>query len=191
VGAAAAGQNGVMSSGGPALGEAITRGRRHRAAGELDAAAAVFTGAHERFPGQARPLVERGAILILQGRYAQSRADYEAARRLEPGYPGLDSYVAELDLYTGRAAEALALSEQAAVREPGDLMHRINIAHAHLLLGHTARALQAYRQVAHRIHPGKNRTGSDLARQDLRLLAGAGIEIPGLAAARELLEAAG
>jgi tetratricopeptide (TPR) repeat protein len=187
----AGGQNGVMSPGGPALGEAIAQGRGHRAAGELDAAAAVFTGAHGRFPESARPLVERGAILILQGRYAESRADYEAARRLEPGYPGLDSYVAELDLYTGRAAEALARSEQAAVREPGDLMHRINIAHAHLLLGHTTHALQAYRQVAHQVHPGKNRTGSDLARQDLRLLAGAGVVIPGAAAAHELLEAAG
>jgi pimeloyl-ACP methyl ester carboxylesterase len=170
------------------LEEAIAEGRRHRAAGELDAALAVFTDAHERFPAPARPLVERGAILILQLRYEASRADYDAARRLEPGYPGLDSYVAELDLYTGRPAEALALSEQAAAREPGDLMHQINIAHAHLLLGHTGQALQAYRQLAHRVHPSKKRTGSDLALQDLRLLGGAGIEMPGLAAARELLE---
>ena len=182
-----------MPSDGPGqeLGEAIAAGRRHRAAGELDAAAAVFTDAHERFPARARPLVERGAILILLGRYAESRADYEAARRLEPGYPGLDSYVAELDLYTGRAAQALARSERAAAREPGDLMHRINIAHAHLLLGHTARALREYRQLARQVHPGKNRTGGDLAQQDLRLMTGAGIEIPGLAAASELLERAG
>jgi tetratricopeptide (TPR) repeat protein len=180
-----------MSSGGPPLGEIIATGRRHRAAGELGAAVQVFTGAHERFPGQARPLVERGAIWILQGRYADSRADYAAARRLEPAYPGLDSYVAELDLYTGRAAEALALSEQAAAREPGDLMHQINIAHAHLLLGHTSQALAAYRQLAPRLHPGKNRTGADLALQDLRLMAGAGIGIPGLAAARDLLAGTG
>ena len=180
-----------MSPGGPALSEAIAQGRRLRAAGELGDAVQVFTGAHERFPGQGRPLVERGAILILQGRYAESRTDYEAARRLEPAYPGLDSYVAELDLYTGRAAEALALSERAAEREPGDLMHQINIAHAHLLLGHTAQALQAYRQLAHLVHPGKQRTGADLALQDLRLLAEAGIGISGAAAARELLETAG
>jgi 3-oxoadipate enol-lactonase len=174
---------------GHGLTEAIARGRRHRAAGELDAAAAVFTGAHERLPAQARPLVERGAIRILQRRYDESRADYVAARRLEPGYPGLDSYVAELDLYTGRPAEALALSERAAAREPGDLMHQINIAHAHLLLGDTGQALRAYRRLAHQVHPGKKRTGGDLAQQDLRLLAGAGIGIPGLATARELLEA--
>jgi tetratricopeptide (TPR) repeat protein len=174
----------------PGLGEAIARGRRHRAAGELDAAVQVFTGAHERYPAQARPLVERGAILILQARYRESRADYAAARRLEPGYRGLDSYVAELDLYTGRAAEALARSEQATAREPGDLMHRINIAHAHLLLGHTVQALRAYRQLARQVHPGKKRTGGDLAQQDLRLMTEAGLEIPGLAAARELLETA-
>lgn len=180
-----------MEQPGPSLDEAIAAGRRHRAAGELDAAVQVFTATHERFPARARPLVERGAILILQHRYAESRADYAAARHLEPGYPGLDSYDAELDLYTGRAAEALALSEQAAAREPGDLMNQINIAHAHLLLGQTGQALRVYRQLAHQVHPGKHRTGADLARQDLRLMAAAGLEIPGLAAARQVLEAAG
>jgi tetratricopeptide (TPR) repeat protein len=166
---------------------AITRGRRHRAAGELDAAVKVFTDAHERFPAQARPLVERGAILILQHRYEQCRADYESARRLDPQFPGLDSYVAELDLYAGRAAQALALSERAAAREPGNLMHQINIAHAHLLLGHTGAALEAYRQLAPRFHPRKQRFGRDLALQDLRLLVEAGVDVPDLAAAREVL----
>jgi Flp pilus assembly protein TadD len=166
---------------------AIAHGRRHRAAGELDAAVEVFTEAHERFPAQARPLVERGAILILQHRYEQSRADYADARRLDPHFPGLDSYVAELDLYTGRAAHALALSERAAAREPGNLMHQINIAHAHLLLGHTGAALEAYRQLAPRFHPRKQRLGRDLAWQDLRLLVEAGVDVPDLAAARELL----
>ena len=166
---------------------ATTRGRRHRAAGELDAAVKVFTDAHERFPAQARPLVERGAILILQHRYEQCRADYESAGRLDPQFPGLDSYVAELDLYAGRAAQALALSERAAAREPGNLMHQINIAHAHLLLGHTGAALEAYRQLAPRFHPRKQRFGRDLALQDLRLLVEAGVDVPDLAAAREVL----
>jgi tetratricopeptide (TPR) repeat protein len=172
------------------LAEAIARGRRHRAAGELDAAAEVFTAAQERFPAQARPFVERGAILILQHRYDESRADYAAARRLDPQFPGLDSYVAELDLYTGRAAQALALSERAAAREPGNLMHQINIAHAHLLLGHTAAALAAYRQLAPRFHPRKQRLGRDLAGQDLRLLVEAGVDVPDLVAAREALRTA-
>ena len=169
---------------------AIARGRRHRAAGELDAAVEVFTDAHERFPAQARPLVERGAILILQRRYEQSRADYASARSLDPQFPGLDSYVAELDLYTGRAAQALALSERAAPREPGNLMHQINIAHAHLLLGHTGAALEAYRQLSPRFHPRKQRFGRDLAAQDLRLLVEAGVDVPDLASAREVLRAA-
>jgi tetratricopeptide (TPR) repeat protein len=172
------------------LEEAIARGRRHRAAGELDAAAGVFTDARERFPAAARPLVERGAIAILQHRYDQSRADYASARRLDPHYPGLDSYVAELDLYTGRATEALALSERAAAREPGNLMHQINIAHAHLLLGHTSAALAAYRQLAPRFHPRKQRLGADLAEQDFRLLVEAGVDVPDLAAAREVLRTA-
>jgi tetratricopeptide (TPR) repeat protein len=182
----------MSSSSGTAdeLAAAIARGRRHRAAGELDAAVEAFADARERFPAQARPLVERGAILILQHLYEQSRADYAAARHLDPQYPGLDSYVAELDLYTGRAVQALALSERASEREPGNLMHQINIAHAHLLLGHTGAAMEAYRQLAPRFHLRKQRLGRDLALQDLRLLSEAGVNVPDLAAARELLRAA-
>jgi hypothetical protein len=163
-----------------ALHALITAGRRHRGAGEHDAAVRVFTDAHEQFPAEARPLVERGAILILQGRYDQALADYRAAGELDPHYPGLDSYFAELYLYTGRAAEALALSEDAAVREPDNLMHQINIAHAQLLLGRTELALIGYRQVAGQFHQVKQRFGRDLALQDLRLLVAADVEVPQL-----------
>jgi tetratricopeptide (TPR) repeat protein len=169
------------------LAELIAMGRRHRAAGEYGEAAAVFTAAHEQFPGEARPLVERGAISILQGRYRQTMVDYKDAGALDPHYPGLDSYIAELYLYTGRPAEALALSEGAAAREPADLMHRINTAHAQLLLGHTALALDGYRRLARQYHPSKKRFGRDLALLDLRLMADAGVDIPRLAKARDAL----
>jgi tetratricopeptide (TPR) repeat protein len=167
----------------------ISLGRRHRSAGELDKAVEVFTDAHRDFPNAAQPLVERGAILILQGGYRETLIDYHNAAKLDPHYPGLDSYIAELYLYTGRPAEALALSEDAAVREPANLMHRINIAHAQLLLGHTGRALDGYRRLARQLHPTKKRFGRDLALQDLRLLVAAGVDIPQLIKARDALTA--
>jgi tetratricopeptide (TPR) repeat protein len=165
----------------------IAEGRRHRALGELDQAVAAFTRAHELCPAAARPLVERGAILILQGRYEQTCEDYRDAAQLEPRYPGLNSYLAELCLYTNRAEDALTLSQDAAVLEPDNLMHRINIAHAQLLLGRTDAALNAYRCLAGEFHPTKNRTGRDLALQDLRLLEDAGIVIAQLEQARTVL----
>jgi tetratricopeptide (TPR) repeat protein len=169
------------------LPELITLGRRHRVAGELDEAMFVFTRGHEMFPDAARPLIERGAVLILQQRYDESRADYSRATELEPDYPGLRSYVAELDLYTDRAAEALALSTAGAQDEPDNLTHRLNIAHALLLLGRTDEAVDAYRSCATQLHPVKQRTGADLALQDLRLLAEAHVDLPGVDRARAAL----
>ncbi|GAB2929023.1 hypothetical protein GCM10027047_27180 [Rhodococcus aerolatus] len=169
------------------LGELIRRGRAHRGAGDLDAAVAVFTAAHHAHPAQPRPLVERGAILILQGGYDAARADYDSAAQLDPGYPGLASYVAELDLYTGRAQQALELSTTATVAEPDNLMHPINVAHAHLLLGHRDEALAGYRAVAHRVHQGKGLSGAEVAAHDLHLLTRAGVDVPGLAEVRALL----
>jgi tetratricopeptide (TPR) repeat protein len=167
----------------------IALGRRHRSAGELDDAVATFTEAHRAYPSAAQPLVERGAIRILQGRYRQTLTDYQHAAKLDPHYPGLDSYIAELYLYTGRPAEALALSEDAAALDPANLMHRINIAHAQLLLGHTELALDSYRRLARQFHPTKKRFGRDLALQDLRLLVAAGVDIPQLVKARDSLTA--
>jgi tetratricopeptide (TPR) repeat protein len=169
------------------LAELIATGRRHRVAGELNDAVRVFTQAHGAFPDAAQPLVERGAILILQAHYKRTLTDYQSAAKRDPHYPGLDSYIAELYLYTGRAAEALALSEGAAAREPGNLMHRINVAHAELLLGHTELALDSYRRLARQYHPTKRRFGRDIALHDLRLLLDAGVDIPQLTKARDAL----
>ena len=58
--------------------------------------ARVFTRAHHLDPTAARPLVERSAIAILQHRYDEALADYQRAQQLEPHYPGLASYFAEL-----------------------------------------------------------------------------------------------
>jgi tetratricopeptide (TPR) repeat protein len=166
---------------------ALGAGRRHRSQGELDAAVADFSGAHVLRPEAARPLVERGAIRVLQHRFDYAMADYRRARELEPAYPGLRSYVAEVYLYTGRPREALELSRVAAADEPDDLMHRINIAHALLLLGETDEAVAHYRRLAADVHPGKGRTGAELVAADLALMAAAGVALPGVDRVREAL----
>jgi tetratricopeptide (TPR) repeat protein len=155
-------------------------GRCHRLLGRLDDAVAAFGRAHDLRPGEARPLCERGAIRILQHRWAESLADYEAAAALDPAYPGLRSYFAELYLFTGRAAEALEISRQAVADEPDNLMNRINIGHAHLLLGQLDEARRDYRAVAEEVHPLKRRTGAELVREDWRLMRAAGIDVPAL-----------
>lgn len=160
----------------------LGRGRCHRLRGGYHDAIADFTRAHELRPDAARPLFERGAIFILLGCYEESLADYEAASVLEPAYPGAASYFAELFLYTGRAQEALAMSEQATPDEPTNLVHRVNIAHAHLLLGDVERARRAYTEVADEVDPGKGVTGAAIALADLTLMRSAGIEAPGAAA---------
>jgi tetratricopeptide (TPR) repeat protein len=161
-------------------GSLLGRGRCYRLLDAFPEAIVDFTRAHEVQPGAARPLFERGAIWILVGRYDRSRADYEAAIVLEPDYPGSASYFAELDLYTGRVAEALALSERASRAEPSNLVHRVNVAHAHLLLGDTERASAAYAAIAERRDPGKRITGAAIALADLSLMRAAGIHPPGM-----------
>lgn len=158
----------------------LGRGRCHRLLGAHDKAIADFTRAHVVQPRAARPLFERGAIAILIGRYEASRADYEAAALLEPHYPGSASYFAELCLYTGRPAEALAISEQASRDEPSDLMHRVNIAHARLLLGDVEQAAASYNAIARLNDPGRRMPGASIALHDLALMRAADIEVPGM-----------
>jgi tetratricopeptide (TPR) repeat protein len=158
----------------------LGRGRCHRLLGAYDEAIADFTHAHELRPGAARPLFERGAISILIGRYDESLADYEAAAVLDPTYPGSASYFAELCLYTGRADEALAISERASRDEPTNLVHRVNIAHAHLLLGEVERAIHAYAAIADHHDPGKGVAAAAIALHDFALMRSAGFEPPGM-----------
>jgi tetratricopeptide (TPR) repeat protein len=158
----------------------IGRGRCHRLLGHHDDAIADFSAAHVLRPDSARPLFERGAVSILEGRYDEALADYNDAAALEPTYPGAASYFAELYLYTGRPRAALVISKCASDDEPTNLMHRINVAHAHLLLGETGQARELYAAVADQLDPGKQLTGATIALDDFQLMRSAGIEAPGL-----------
>ena len=158
----------------------LGRGRCHRLLGTYEEAIADFTHAHEARPRAARPLFERGAISILIGRYEEALTDYEAAVSLDPNYPGSASYFAELYLYTGRLDEALAISEQASRDDPGNMMNRLNIAHAHLLLGNVERAVDSYTAIATLHDPVRQMTGASIALHDLDLMRAAGIEAPSM-----------
>ena len=153
----------------------IAAGRTHRVAGELDAAVEAFTAAAAAFPAAARPLLERGAVRILQGRPADALADHEAARRLEPDAPGLESCLAEDLLFLGRGHEALAAARRGQRAEPDALMHRVNLAHALLLLGRSGLAEHEYAALRDVAHPTKGLSGGEIALEDLRALRAAGV----------------
>jgi tetratricopeptide (TPR) repeat protein len=158
----------------------VGRGRCHRALGSYDLALADFTAAHAVRPTAARPLFERGAISILIGRYDDALADYQGAVTREPAYPGAASYFAELYLYTGRAGAALVTSLRANRDEPANLVHRVNVAHAFLLLGDAPRAAREYDAIAEDHDPGKGVSGATIALADLALMRAAGIDAPGM-----------
>jgi osmotically inducible protein OsmC len=160
--------------------ELVGRGRGHRVLGSYDLALADFTAAHAARPAAARPLFERGAISILLGRYNDALADYHAAVTREPAYPGAASYFAELYLYTGRAGAALVTSLRANRDEPANLVHRVNVAHAFLLLGDAARAAREYDAIADDHDRGKGVSGAAIALADLALMRAAGIDAPGM-----------
>jgi Flp pilus assembly protein TadD len=165
----------------------IADGRRQRLQGRLDDAVSTFTEAHRRWPDEPRPLVERGAVLVLAHRFDEALADYRAAEGLDPDHPGLRSYFAEAYLYLGRAREALAITDEGPHVEPGDLMHCINRAHSLLFLGHVDAAPAHYQALAAQQHPSKQRSGAELVLDDFRLMRAAGLSAPGMGRAEVLL----
>jgi tetratricopeptide (TPR) repeat protein len=167
----------------------IARGRQQRLQGRFDEAIATFSEAHRDFPGEARALVERGAVLVLAHRFDEALADYQAAATLDQDYPGLRSYFAEVYLYLGRPEDALAASEEGLRVEPRDLMHRINRAHSLLFLDRVEPALDDYRGLAGEQHRAKDRSGAELALEDFRLMRAAGLHPAGMDRAQVTLEA--
>jgi tetratricopeptide (TPR) repeat protein len=164
------------------------RGRAERRRGDLDRAIETFTAACRRFPEEARPLIQRGAVLVLVHRYDEALSDYHAAERLDPSYPGLWSYYAEAYLYLRRPADALSASERGLAAEPDDLMHRINRAHSLLYLDRLEEARAAYLALVDQHHDVKQLTGAEIVLRDFDLSREAGITCPGTAAIRTLLE---
>jgi tetratricopeptide (TPR) repeat protein len=158
-------------------------GRCDRLLGDYDEAVEDFTRGHALEPTRARPLCERGAILILLERYDESLADYELARKVEPDYPTLDSYFAEIYLYLGRFDDALAAAEQGLASGGDPLMASLNVAHALLFKGSLDRALEIYGDLVLQVHPGKGKSMREVILNDFRLFHASGLTCPGLARA--------
>ncbi|MFC9836359.1 tetratricopeptide repeat protein [Rhodococcus sp. NPDC127530] len=169
----------VLAGDGRGYSALIGRGRCQRMLGQIDEAIETFTQTFVLHPEQARPMVERGALYVLQERWADAAEDYQVAYRLDPHYPGFAAYVAELELYTGRPQHAHDLSVAALGREPDNLMHSINLAHSLLLLGYGTAARLQYEEIASTWHPQKRASGAAIAANDLRLMRAAGLTAPG------------
>lgn len=93
----------------PALpGPMINLGILHAAAGRDAEAEAAFLAATEAAPGNAVAWAELGIVLRRQGRFAAADEAYRKALKLDPGYAlAWRNRGVLLDLYLGRAAEAL------------------------------------------------------------------------------------
>lgn len=77
----------------------------------------------------------------------------------------------------GEYDAAIAAFTSASLRWP-EAARPLCERHAHLLLGHTAEALECYARLGGRYHPRKERYGRDLVLEDLRLLQAAGVQVP-------------
>jgi tetratricopeptide (TPR) repeat protein len=85
-----------------------------RAQGKLDEAAAAYTKAAELDPTKGQALQQRGHVNTFLGRYAEARADYDAAVALATGNakPTLAMYRTLVSLYEGNAQATLDELEQ-------------------------------------------------------------------------------
>jgi tetratricopeptide (TPR) repeat protein len=158
---------------------ALGSGRCQRMLGRIDESAADFWHAHLLSPEDPHPLCERGAALILDERWEEALADYQAAAALDPNHPGLASYFAELYLYSGRPGDALDAARAGLEREPGSVMHRVNLAHALLFSGQHEAAIAEYETVRDRIAVSEHVNGGAIVLNDLALMREVGLVCDG------------
>jgi hypothetical protein len=119
------------------------------------------------------------AALILDERWEEALADYQAAAALDPNHPGLASYFAELYLYSGRPGDALDAARAGLEREPGSVMHRVNLAHALLFSGQREAAIAEYETVRDRIAVSEHVNGGAIVLNDLALMREVGLVCDG------------
>ncbi|MCF3648571.1 amidohydrolase family protein [Synoicihabitans lomoniglobus] len=150
----------------------IDRGLTHFGQRDYAAAAADFKAAVAADPTSARALIYRGdlAYRYIEGDFAACAADYARALAIDPQFHGYHAYTAELYLYSGEPARAVAEAAQGMAREPASLIHQINLAHGLLFTGDVAAAQRIYVELSdEEIAPG--RKGAAFALGDFRLLA--------------------
>lgn len=131
-------------------------------------------------PDTADYLVEKGVNLFLAYDFSPSSAAFERVHELDPAYPGINAYRAELFLYLRDAAHARAAAEEGVRREPKFGIHRINLAHAALFAGELDQARELYLASADLIDMDGVTTGRELVPADFARMKSAGVEVPGM-----------
>jgi Tfp pilus assembly protein PilF len=90
--------------------------------------------------------VTGGVILSAYGAtFENDEAVFSHASRHDPGNPIVLGWLAELRMKQGRHREAIPLLEQAIAREPGLVIHHLNLGITMSRLGRRAEAIEAFR----------------------------------------------
>jgi tetratricopeptide (TPR) repeat protein len=163
-------------------------GKTLRMLGDLPAGLAANDRALALAPDTTDYLIEKGVNLFLGHAFAASSATFERVHELNPAYPGINAYRAELFLYTHNAAAAEAAAAEGLQREPSFGIHRINLAHAALFAGDLPKARALYLACADLIDMDGVTPGRDLVPQDFAKMRAAGVEVPGMDEIIELLK---
>lgn len=128
----------------------IDRALIHFGQQDYEAAVRDFRAAVEADPASARALIYRGDLVsrYVEGDWAACEADYARALELDPQFRGYHSYTAELYLYSGDPARAVAEAGKGMAREPDSLIHQINLAHGLAFTGDVEAAKQIYLEIS-------------------------------------------
>ncbi|OGO41463.1 MAG: hypothetical protein A2Z04_06905 [Chloroflexi bacterium RBG_16_57_9] len=124
----------------------------------------------------------RAAFYIRQGCHAEAEADIGRAAEKEPWHPNTFGRRGQLRLAQGRFTEALESFQEAARRDPLNVLWQYDLAFAHLGLDEQEQAVAALEQALARTELHEQVEG---ALQDLALLERARPDLPELAAVRE------
>ncbi|WP_221033121.1 amidohydrolase family protein [Actomonas aquatica] len=168
----------------------IERAQIYYYRGDHAASSRDFRAAVAADPTSARALIYRGDLVAraVDRDWAASEADYAKALELDPHFHGYHAYTAELYLYSGDPARAVAEAGQGIAREPDNLIHQINLAHGLAFSGDLAAAKRIYLELYdEEIFPG--RKGAAFALSDFKKIRATGaVDYPQIAELTPWLE---
>ena len=128
----------------------IERGLLKFNQGDRPAGAADFDLAVAADPQSARALAYRANLThhYVNRDWAAAEADYAAVLAIEPQFPRFYAHTAELYLYSGDPARAIAEAGKGIAREPDNFLHHLNLAHGLLFTGDIEEAKRLYLEVS-------------------------------------------